>query len=75
MALTTNKTIYLNGASKDGEKILANFNASLSENGQLSINETVMDHNSIDTVEKDFDDFRQLAKSTLDGIKGSEVDG
>jgi len=75
MALTTNKTIYLNGASKDGEKILANFNASLSENGQLSINETVMDQNSIDKVEQDFTEFRELAKATLDSIKGSEVDG
>jgi len=75
MSLTTNKTIYLNGASKDGEKILANFNASLSENGQLSINETVMDQNSIDKVEQDFTEFRELAKATLDSIKGSEVDG
>jgi len=75
MSLTTNKTIYLNGASKDGEKILANFNASLSENGQLSINETVMDQNSIDKVEQDFTEFRELAKATLNSIKGSEVDG
>lgn len=75
MALETTKTTYLNGSSKDGGRVLANFNASLSENGQLSINETVMDHNSIDTVEKDFDDFRQLAKSTLDSIKGSEANG
>lgn len=67
MALTTNKTIYLNGNSKDGDKILANFNASLSENGQISINETVMDKDSIDMVDKDFDDFRALAKNTLNG--------
>jgi len=67
MALTTNKTIYLNGNSKDGDKILANFNASLSENGQISINETVIDKDSIDMVDKDFDDFRALAKNTLNG--------
>jgi len=67
MALTTNKTIYINGTSKDGDKILANFNASLSENGQISINETVIDKDSIDMVDKDFDDFRALAKNTLNG--------
>jgi len=72
MALTTNKTIYLNGNSKDGENILANFNASLSENGQISINETVIDKNSIDIVDKDFDDFRTLAKNTLNGKTGSD---
>jgi len=73
MALTTNKTIYLNGNSKTGDKILANFNASLSEDGQISINETVMDKDSITTVDKDFDDFRALAKSVLNvDDKGSD---
>ena len=63
MALTTNKTILINGNSKDGDTILANFNATISENGQLTLNETIMDKNSIDTVEKDYDDFRDLVKS------------
>lgn len=65
MALTTNKTIYINGNSKDGDKILANFNASLTESGTISINETVMEQNSMDIVDKDFDEFRELAKTTL----------
>lgn len=65
MALTTNKTIYINGNSKDGDKILANFNASLTESGTISINETVMEQSSIDVVDKDFDEFRELAKVTL----------
>lgn len=63
MALTTNKTILINGNSKDGDTILASFNATISENGQLTLNETIMDKNSIDTVEKDYDDFRNLVKS------------
>lgn len=65
MVLTTNKTIYINGNSKDGDKILANFNASLTESGTISINETVMEQNSMDIVDKDFDEFRELAKTTL----------
>lgn len=72
MALTTNKTILINGNSKDGENILANFNATISENGQLTLNETIMDKNSIDAVDVDYTAFKALVKSTLEG---SEVNG
>jgi len=67
MALTTNKTIYLNGASKDGEKILYNFNSSL--NGNITINETRLTEDSSDIEEADFKEFRELAKSTAEEDK------
>jgi len=71
MALTTSKTIYINGTSRKGEEVLANFNASLSENGQININETVM--NDSDIVETDFDNFRKLAKTEFDNISDSKT--
>lgn len=66
MALTTNKTIYLNGASKDGDKVLANFNASL--NGNITINETRLTEDSSDIEEADFKEFRELAKTTAEEV-------
>lgn len=74
MALTTNKTIYINGTSKDGDKILANFNASLSENGQMSINETVSESTNLDTVEADFNEFRELVKNELKKFNGQDTE-
>lgn len=62
MALTTDKSIYLNGNSKDGEKLLANFNATLSSNGMISINESRIVEDSSDIEEADFAEFRTLAK-------------
>lgn len=66
MALTTSKTVYLNGQSKDGDNILANFNASLSENGSITINETRLTNDKSDVEEIDFKDFRDLAVSLTD---------
>lgn len=66
MSLTTNKTIYLNGQSKDGDDILANFNASLSENGSITINETRLTNDKSDVEETDFKEFRDLAVSLTD---------
>lgn len=74
MALETTKTTYLNGSSKDGGKILANFSSSLSENGQMSINETVSESTNLDTVEADFNEFRELAKNELKKFNGQDTD-
>lgn len=67
MALTRTKTIYINGTSKDGDRVLGNFNASLSENGQMSINETVIDSTS-DLVDTDFEEFRNGVKKEFGEI-------
>lgn len=74
MALTKTKTIYINGTSKDGDRILGNFNASLSENGQMSINETVSESTNLDTVEADFNEFRELAKNELKKFNGQDTE-
>ncbi|MQS98325.1 hypothetical protein [Companilactobacillus halodurans] len=74
MALTRTKTIYINGTSKDGDRILGNFNASLSENGQMSINETVSESTNLDTVEADFNEFRELAKNELKKFNGQDTE-
>ncbi|GEO78534.1 hypothetical protein FD29_GL002056 [Companilactobacillus mindensis DSM 14500] len=75
MTLTRTKTIYINGTSKDGDRILGNFNASLSENGQMSINETVSESTNLDTVEADFNEFRELAKNELKKFNGQDTSG
>jgi len=74
MTLTRTKTIYINGTSKDGDRILGNFNASLSENGQMSINETVSESTNLDTVEADFNEFRELAKNELKKFNGQDTE-
>ena len=74
MTLTRTKTIYINGTSKDGDRILGNFNASLSENGQMSINETVSESTNLDTVEADFNEFRELAKNELKKFYGQDTE-
>ncbi|WDT64705.1 hypothetical protein NV391_06815 [Companilactobacillus crustorum] len=74
MALTRTKTIYINGTSKDGDRILGNFNASLSENGQMSINETISESTNLDTVEADFNEFRELAKNELKKFNGQDTE-
>lgn len=74
MALTRTKTIYINGTSKDGDRILGNFNASLSENGQMSINETVSESTNLDTVEADFNEFRELAKNELKKFNSQDTE-
>lgn len=65
MALETTKTTYLNGSSKDGNRVLANFSSSLSEGGTMTINETISESTNLDTVEADFNEFRELAKNEL----------
>ncbi|APX73107.1 hypothetical protein M5C72_08430 [Companilactobacillus allii] len=62
MALTTSKTIYLNGNSKDGDTILANFNATFDGNSIVNINESRIVEGSSDIEEADFAEFRDLAK-------------
>jgi len=74
MTLKRTKTIYINGTSKDGDLILGNFNASLSENGQMSINETVSESTNLDTVEADFNEFRELAKNELKKFNGQDTE-
>lgn len=79
MALETTKTTYLNGSSKDGGRVLANFSSSLSESGTMTINETISDNanlDTLDTVEADFNEFRQLAKNELKKFnsQGTEAD-
>lgn len=73
MALETTKTTYLNGSSKDGNRILANFSSSLSESGTMTINETINESTNLDTVEADFNDFRELAKNELKKLNGQDV--
>ena len=63
MALTTDKSIYLNGNSKDGEKILANFSANITANGIVSINENRLFEAESEIEEADFTAFRDLAKN------------
>lgn len=65
--LTTNKTVYLNGDSKDGDKLLATFNATL--NGNITINETRLTEDSSDIEEADFKEFRELAKTKAEEDK------
>lgn len=66
--LETTKTTYLNGSSKDGNKVLATFSSSLSESGTMTINETLNESGDLDTVETDFDEFRKLAKTELEKL-------
>lgn len=71
--LETTRSIYLNGTSKTGNKILANFNSSLSENGTMTVNETINDSNNLDVIDSDFNKFRELAKAELKKLNESEV--
>lgn len=63
--LETTRSIYLNGNSRDGNKILANFNSSLSENGTMTVNETINESENMDIIDRDFNEFRELAKVEL----------
>lgn len=77
MALETTKTTYLNGSSKDGNRVLANFSSSLSESGTMTINETISDNanlDTLDTVEADFNEFRELAKNELKKLNTQDTD-
>lgn len=73
MALETTKTTYLNGSSKDGNRVLANFSSSLSESGTMTINETISESTNLDTVEADFNEFRELAKNELKKLNGEDI--
>lgn len=74
MALETTKTTYLNGSSKDGGRVLANFSSSLSESGTMTINETISESTNLDTVEADFNEFRELAKNELKKLNTQDTD-
>ena len=77
MALETTKTTYLNGSSKDGGRVLANFSSSLSESGTMTINETISDNanlDTLDTVEADFNEFRELAKNELKKLNSQDTE-
>ncbi|CAJ1186582.1 hypothetical protein CPEBRM1_ABPJDJAI_00905 [Companilactobacillus paralimentarius] len=77
MALETTKTTYLNGSSKDGGRVLANFSSSLSESGTMTINETISDNanlDTLDTVEADFNEFRELAKNELKKLNAQDTE-
>lgn len=74
MALETTKTTYLNGSSKDGNRVLANFSSSLSESGTMTINETISESTNLDTVEADFNEFRELAKNELKKLNGQDTE-
>lgn len=74
MALETTKTTYLNGSSKDGNRVLANFSSSLSESGTMTINETISESTNLDTVEADFNEFRELAKNELKKINSQDTE-
>lgn len=70
--LETTKTTYLNGSSKDGNRVLANFSSSLSESGTMTINETISENTNLDTVEADFNEFRELAKNELKKLNSQD---
>lgn len=77
MALETTKTTYLNGSSKDGNRVLANFSSSLSESGTMTINETISEStnlDTLDTVEADFNEFRELAKNELKKLNTQDTE-
>lgn len=77
MTLETTKTTYLNGSSKDGSRVLANFSSSLSESGTMTINETISENanlDTLDTVEADFNEFRELAKNELKKLNTQDTD-
>lgn len=74
MALETTKTTYLNGSSKDGGRVLANFSSSLSESGTMTINETISESTNLDTVEADFNEFRELAKNELKKLNAQDAE-
>ncbi|CAJ2232221.1 hypothetical protein [Companilactobacillus paralimentarius] len=74
MALETIKTTYLNGSSKDGNRVLANFSSSLSESGTMTINETISESTNLDTVEADFNEFRELAKNELKKLNAQDTE-
>lgn len=74
MALETTKTTYLNGSSKDGNRVLATFSSSLSESGTMTINETISESTNLDTVEADFNEFRELAKNELKKLSGQDTE-
>lgn len=74
MALETTKTTYLNGSSKDGNRVLANFSSSLSESGTMTINETISESTNLDTVEADFNEFRELAKNELKKLNTQDTE-
>lgn len=74
MALETTKTTYLNGSSKDGNRVLANFSSSLSESGTMTINETISESTNLNTVEADFNEFRELAKNELKKLNTQDTE-
>jgi len=70
MTLTKNKTIYINGTSKSGDEVLANFNDSFSENGTTTINETLIKNDS-QIADSDFNEFREHVKDEFKKIRES----
>ncbi|WP_278552759.1 hypothetical protein [Companilactobacillus farciminis] len=64
--LKTSRTVYLNGTStNENNDVLANFNANLNGAGTFNISETIMDRSDMDTIEKDFEEFRMQAKTLM----------
>ena len=67
MALKTSRTVYLNGTStNENNDVLANFNANLNGAGTFNISETIIDRSDMDTIEKDFEEFRTQAKTLME---------
>ena len=67
MALKTSRTVYLNGTStNENNDVLANFNANLNDAGTFNISETIIDRSDMDTIEKDFEEFRTQAKALME---------
>ena len=65
--LKTSRTVYLNGTStNENNDVLANFNANLNDAGTFNISETIIDRSDMDTIEKDFEEFRTQAKALME---------
>jgi len=65
--LKTSRTVYLNGTStNENNDVLANFNANLNDAGTFNISETIIDRSDMDTIEKDFEEFRTQAKTLME---------
>ena len=65
--LKTSRTVYLNGTStNENNDVLANFNANLNDAGTFNISETIIDRSDVDTIEKDFEEFRTQAKTLME---------
>ncbi|WP_129045001.1 hypothetical protein [Companilactobacillus metriopterae] len=71
--LKTNKNIYLSGTSSDGDILLSNFNANFDDTGRLTITENPVAEDKTGIAEKDFEEFRKLARKQSSEILGGEV--